>query len=135
MKEKRCYLVRIGRAFRVYFEFREQWVRAGKKEGPREVEIKAMQSACSTAGTFKDAYVPELVCRGLRLEAWFWIDVIPEHWHRSRMEEHEGGQVQRDTSEMVPKRKVLSVPLALLPSIVLSPIRTHPILLIHTKAG
>ena len=54
----------------------------------REVEIKAMQSAWSNAGSLKDVYVPD-VCRGLRLGAWFRIHAIPEHWYRSRMEEHD----------------------------------------------
>lgn len=98
-----------------------------------EVEINTIQSARSAyCRDFNDAYVPG-VCRSLRLEAWFWIDIMPEHWHRSRIEEHEGGQVQRDTSEMVPKRKVLLVPLAPLPSILLPPIRIHLVLIY--KAG
>ena len=35
---------------------------------------------------------------GLRFGA---VDAIPEHWHRSRMEEHGGGQDQQDS----PKRE------------------------------
>jgi len=71
------------KAFRFGFEFKKGWIHAGKEEGPREVKIKAIQSACSSVGSLKDAYVPDIF-HGLRLGALFWIHGIPGYWYRSR---------------------------------------------------